>query len=76
MSSLTAEMQSPPIEDFRRQNHRVTDTFLTLLLANTYHLLQHYYGDLGKVSPNFPAALFSVDARFAQKIERPQKGIK
>jgi len=31
---------------------------------------------LGKVSPTFPAALFSVDARFARKIERPQTGIK
>ena len=25
------------------QNHRFTDTLLTLLLANTKHLLQHYY---------------------------------
>jgi len=33
-------------------------------------------GNLGKVNPTFPAALFSVDARFARKIERPQKGIK
>ena len=32
----------------------------------------HY--NLGKVSPTFPAALFSVDARFARKIERPQTG--
>jgi len=32
--------------------------------------------DLGKVSPTFPAALFSVDARFARKIERPQTGRK
>jgi len=33
-------------------------------------------GYLGKMSPTFQAALFSVDARFARKIERPQKGIK
>jgi len=33
-------------------------------------------GYLGKMSPTFPAALFSVDARFARKIERLQKGIK
>jgi len=32
--------------------------------------------NLGKVSPTFPAALFSVDARFARKIERPQTGRK
>jgi len=25
-----------------RQNHRAADTFLTLLLVNTQHLLQHY----------------------------------
>ena len=31
---------------------------------------------LGKVSPTFPAALFTVDARFARKIERLQTGIK
>jgi len=31
---------------------------------------------LGKVSPTFPAALFSVDERFARNIERPQTGIK
>jgi len=31
---------------------------------------------MGKVSPTFPAALFSIDARFAGKIERPQKGTK
>ena len=34
------------------------------------------YFYLGKVSPTFPAALFSVDARFARNIERPQTGIK
>jgi len=34
------------------------------------------FHDLGKVSPTFPAALFSVDARFARKIERPQTGRK
>ena len=39
-----------------------------LCLPNPIHL--------GKVSPTFQAALFSVDARFARKIERPQKGIK
>jgi len=32
--------------------------------------------DLGKVSPTFPAALFTVDARLARKIERLQTGIK
>jgi len=32
--------------------------------------------DLGKESPTFPAALLSVDARFARKIERPQTEIK
>ena len=31
---------------------------------------------LGKVSTTFPAALFSVDARFEREIERPQRGIK
>jgi len=31
---------------------------------------------LGKMSPTFPAELFSVDARFTRKIEKPQKGIK
>jgi len=31
---------------------------------------------LSKVSPTFPAALFTVDARFARKIERLQTGIK
>jgi len=31
---------------------------------------------LGKVSTTFPAAPISVDARFAQKIERPQTDIK
>ena len=35
-----------------------------------------YRWDLGKVSLTFPAALFSVDARFARKIKRPQRGIK
>jgi len=30
----------------------------------------------GKVSPTFPAALFFMHARFARKIEKPQKGIK
>jgi len=30
----------------------------------------------GKVSPTFPAALFFMHARFASKIEKPQKGIK
>jgi len=34
------------------------------------------FDDLGKVSPTFPAALFTVDARFARKIERLQTGIK
>jgi len=29
--------------------------------------------NLGKVSPTFPAALFSMDARFARKIAKPQK---
>jgi len=28
------------------------------------------------VSPTFPTALFTVDARFARKIERPQTGMK
>ena len=37
------------------------------------HLVNYH---LGKVSPTFPAALFSVDARFARKIERPQTGRK
>ena len=31
---------------------------------------------IGKVSPTFPAVIFSEDARFARKIERPQTGIK
>jgi len=33
-------------------------------------------GYLGKVSPTFQAALFSMDARSARKIENPQKDVK
>jgi len=40
------------------------------------HTVVGYSDYLGKVSPTFPAALFSVDARFARKIERPQTGRK
>jgi len=32
--------------------------------------------DPGKVSPTFPVALLSVDARFERKIQKPQTGIK
>ena len=46
------------------------------LLFTELRLLQGTFSYLGKVSPTFPAALFSMDARFARKIERPQKGIK
>jgi len=31
---------------------------------------------LGKVSPTFPTALFSRDARFVREIKKPQKGTK
>jgi len=37
------------------------------LLINSLHL--------GKVISTFPAALFSMDVRFARKIEKPQKGL-
>jgi len=43
---------------------------------SAYHKWHPRLEYLGKVSPTFPAALFSVDSRFARKIERPQKGIK
>jgi len=44
----------------------------TLKLIQTHQPVFH----LGKVSPTFPAALFSMESRIARKIERPQKGIK
>ena len=57
----------------------VTVVALQIMLNDKYklnHCKEMGPVHLGKVSPTFPAALFTVDARFARKIERLQTGIK
>jgi len=52
-------------------NSPVYNLTMVVLQRNLLMRLVTPGSDLGKVSPTFPAALFSVDARFARKIETP-----